>query len=93
MNLKVALSVLLVALLVAVAAGFCGSELPDGLEWVAEKIGFEDLAKGKPVFETLFPDYTIPVLGRSGLSTPLAGIIGTLLCFIIPFSLYIIRKK
>jgi hypothetical protein len=83
MNLKVALSVLLVALLVAVAAGFFASELPDGLEWVVEKL----------IFEAPLPDYTIPILGRSGLSTPLAGIIGTLLCFIIPFSLYLIRKK
>ena len=93
MNLKVVLGILLVALLVAVVAGFFASELPDGLEWVAKKIGFDSLAEDELVFEAPLPDYTIPALDRSGLSTPLAGIIGTLLCFIVPFSLFLIRKK
>lgn len=63
---------LLVVILSPLASGF-----PDGLEWVAEETGFIDAARDAP-FE-LLPDYTIPLLGDSALSTVLAGAIGALL--------------
>jgi len=49
---------------------------PDGLERVAEDIGFLDTGMNAP-YEIL-PDYTIPFLGETGLSTILAGIVGAL---------------
>jgi cobalt/nickel transport system permease protein len=63
---------LLVVLLSPLASGF-----PDGLEWVAGETGFLETARDAP-FE-LLPDYTIPLLGETPLSTILAGVLGALL--------------
>lgn len=93
MNIKFAFGFLLISLLLAIAAGFFASPLPDGLEWVAGKFGFDHLAAEKPVVKSPLPDYAIHPLGTSKLSTPLAGVVGTILCFIIPFSLHLLRKK
>jgi cobalt/nickel transport system permease protein len=62
---------LLVVLLSPLASAF-----PDGLERVAEDIGFIDTAQSAP-YEIL-PDYTVPFLGETPLSTIVAGIIGLL---------------
>jgi cobalt/nickel transport system permease protein len=47
---------------------------PDGLERVAEDLGF--LNKGLPAPYEILPDYTVPFLGSTSLSTILAGMIG-----------------
>jgi len=47
---------------------------PDGLERVAEDLGF-DAAGLAPPFQVL-PDYTVPLLGETALSTVLAGLVG-----------------
>jgi cobalt/nickel transport system permease protein len=52
------------------------SAFPDGLERVAENVGFLDTAQSAP-YEIL-PDYTVPFLGETALSTIVAGIIGAL---------------
>jgi cobalt/nickel transport system permease protein len=75
---------IVISLLVVLVAPFASS-FPDGLEWVAEEKGFLDTAVAAP-FE-LLPDYTIPALGESGLSTILAGIIGALVVAAIAFGL------
>lgn len=62
---------LLVVLLSPLASAF-----PDGLERVAEDIGFIDTAQSAP-YEIL-PDYTMPFLGETPVSTIVAGIIGLL---------------
>jgi cobalt/nickel transport system permease protein len=62
---------LLVVLLSPLASAF-----PDGLERVAEDVGFIDTAQSAP-FEIL-PDYTVPFLGETPMSTIVAGIIGLL---------------
>ena len=49
---------------------------PDGLERVAEDLGFLNTAQSAP-FEVL-PDYTVPFLGETSLSTIVAGLIGAL---------------
>ncbi len=64
-----------VALLLVLAAPFASGH-PDGLEWVAGTAGFLDSAQSAPY--SLLPDYTIPALGGTGLSTILAGVIGVL---------------
>ncbi|MBE2202459.1 MAG: energy-coupling factor ABC transporter permease [Anaerolinea sp.] len=63
---------LLVLLLSPFASGF-----PDGLEWVAEEHGFLQTALDAPY--ELLPDYTIPFLGETALSTIVAGLVGALL--------------
>jgi cobalt/nickel transport system permease protein len=64
--------VLLVLLITPFASGF-----PDGLEWVAEEQGFIQTALDAPY--QLLPDYTIPFLGETAVSTILAGLVGALL--------------
>jgi cobalt/nickel transport system permease protein len=49
---------------------------PDGLERVAQDLGFIDRGSAPP-FE-LLPDYTVPFLGETPLSTIVAGVIGAL---------------
>ncbi len=52
---------------------------PDGLERVAEDLGFLESGQNAP-FEIL-PDYTIPLLGETAISTILAGIVGAVVVF------------
>jgi cobalt/nickel transport system permease protein len=49
---------------------------PDGLERVASDLGF--LAKSQEATFTILPDYTLPLLGETSVSTILAGIAGVL---------------
>lgn len=67
----------LVLALIVVLFAPLASGSPDGLEWVAEQTGFIETAQDAP-FE-LLPDYTIPALGETGMSTIVAGLIGALL--------------
>ncbi len=67
---------LTLAMLVVLFAPFA-SGYPDGLEWVAESAGFLGAAENAPY--ELLPDYTIPFLGETNLSTILAGVIGVLM--------------
>ncbi len=50
---------------------------PDGLERVAEDMGF--LAQGQDAPFTILPDYTIPFLGETAVSTIVAGLVGALI--------------
>ncbi len=71
-----ALTGLAIALVVVLLSPFASGD-PDGLERVAINLGFIDTALD-PTYEIL-PDYTIPFLGESAISTILAGAIGGLL--------------
>lgn len=75
---------IIITLLVILVSPFA-SGFPDGLEWVAEEKGFWDTAVDAPF--QLLPDYTIPALDETGLSTIAAGIIGALLVAGIAFSI------
>jgi cobalt/nickel transport system permease protein len=66
---------LAVALLLVLAAPFASGH-PDGLEWVAESTGFLHTAQDAPW--AILPDYTVPLLGETSLSTIAAGVIGVL---------------
>jgi cobalt/nickel transport system permease protein len=52
------------------------SAFPDGLERVAEDMGFISTAQDAPY--QILPDYTVPFLGETALSTIVAGLIGAL---------------
>ncbi|MFZ5820540.1 MAG: energy-coupling factor ABC transporter permease [Chloroflexota bacterium] len=62
--------------LLAVLLSPLASASPDGLERVAEDMGFLELGQSAP-YEIL-PDYTIPFLGETALSTIVAGAVGAL---------------
>ncbi|MEA2008273.1 MAG: energy-coupling factor ABC transporter permease [Chloroflexota bacterium] len=53
------------------------SASPDGLERVATNLGF--IAKGADAPYQILPDYTLPFLGETSLSTIAAGLIGLLI--------------
>jgi cobalt/nickel transport system permease protein len=67
---------LLVSLAVVLLSPLASAD-PDGLERVAEDLGFIDRGGGLPPYAVL-PDYTVPFLGETPLSTILAGVIGVL---------------
>jgi cobalt/nickel transport system permease protein len=64
-----------VALAVVLFAPLASSD-PDGLERVAEDLGFIETATEAPF--NILPDYTIPFLGDGPLSTIAAGVAGVL---------------
>jgi cobalt/nickel transport system permease protein len=53
------------------------STSPDGLERVAEDLGFITTAQSAPY--QILPDYTVPLLGETPLSTILTGIVGVII--------------
>jgi len=65
-----------VVALLAVLLSPLASASPDGLERVAENMGFLHLGQSAP-FQIL-PDYTVPFLGKTPLSTIVAGAVGAL---------------
>ena len=65
-----------VVALIAVLLSPLASGDPDGLERVAEDFGFLEAGLDAPY--TILPDYTIPFLGETALSTIVAGVVGAL---------------
>ncbi len=53
---------------------------PDGLEAVAEKLGFEHAAR-EPLLPSPVPDYTMPGLSSPAIATAAAGAVGALAVF------------
>jgi cobalt/nickel transport system permease protein len=63
--------------LVVVLLSPLASAFPDGLERVAEDVGFIDAGQAAPY--QIIPDYTVPFLGETPISTVVAGAIGVLI--------------
>ena len=57
------------------------SASPDGLEWVAEELGFLDLAQDAAY--QIIPDYVMPGIHNETLATILAGIIGVVIVIVV----------
>ena len=64
--------------LIAISASYLASAFPDGLEFVAEKLGFISTAVER---SSVMTGYTLPILGETPFSTAVSGIIGISLCF------------
>lgn len=73
------------ALGVALILGPLASSWPDGLERVAERLGFGGEAQA--VAPAPLPDYEVPGVGIPWLSTALAGVLGTLICLAVAWGL------
>lgn len=69
---------LAIALLLVVISPIASGN-PDGLEWVAEEIGFLETARD-PVYN-IIPDYVFPGIPNEAAATILAGILGMLVVF------------
>jgi cobalt/nickel transport system permease protein len=81
---------LLLALGLAVASPLASAH-PDGLERVAEQKGFLNLAQG-PLYK-LIPNYTLPSMANGTLATILAGVLGTLLVFVVALAVANSRRN
>lgn len=84
---------LLVALGIAGFASPFASSWPDGLEAVAEKLGFAGHAAA-PLVNAPAPDYLVPGIGSAGVATAVAGVLGSLVVFVlaIAFSRIVVRE-
>lgn len=69
-----------IALLVVLISPFASGD-PDGLERVAIDMGFIDAGQSAPY--EIIPDYTVPFLGETALSTILAGVAGIIVVSLI----------
>jgi cobalt/nickel transport system permease protein len=69
--------------LVVVLLSPLASAFPDGLERVAENMGFIEAGQAAPY--EIIPDYTVPFLGETPISTIVAGAIGVLVVLGIAF--------
>lgn len=92
-----ALAGLTIALVLSVLVSPFASRSPDGLEKVAKDKGFIGAAEGKKTWtSSLLPGYTVPGVETAGVSTGLAGLLGTAAMFTVGFGmikLVTLRRK
>jgi cobalt/nickel transport system permease protein len=72
---------LLVCLGLVIFVGPFASSLPDGLESVAQSLGFGPKATAGNSL-ALFPEYRLPYIGSATFATMVAGLIGTVCAFV-----------
>ncbi len=81
---------LLLALGLAVLSPLASTH-PDGLEWVAKQQGFIGRAQGS--IYRIIPNYVFPGINDGALATIIAGLLGTVLVFIVALGLAYSRRK
>ena len=86
---------LLLALALAAFVAPHASKAPDGLERVAQDKGLAVKVEDAEVWRHApAPDYAVPGVKHEGLSTALAGVLGTLAVFVAALGLaFILRKR
>ncbi len=83
-----------VALLIAGVAGYFASANPDGLEYVAEQVGFADSAEDSATADSPLSDYQVEGVDHKALSGGLAGVVGALVVLLVVGGLtYVVRRK
>jgi len=80
MNKKVIFSLILLSIFIAFLSGFLASSSPDGLEKVAENLGFSKVAKQQ---SSVFIDYNFSEAINPAISKIFAGIFGILIIYFI----------
>jgi len=84
---------LIISIVVVMLASAFASTFPDGLERVADALGFGKFAVASHV-PSPFPNYAFESLGSGFLSTFLAGSIGSIVAFLAVFLIAkIVRGK
>lgn len=85
---------LLASLLVAGGVSYFASSNPDGLEYVAEKVGFADSAEDSATADSPLSDYQVRGVENDALSGGLAGVVGALVVLVIAGGLaYVVRRR
>ncbi|MFM1825643.1 MAG: hypothetical protein RLZZ37_278 [Actinomycetota bacterium] len=82
------LSFFFVALFLAGVISFYASGSPDGLEKVAEEIGFIGTAKDSAVAGSPLADYGVVGIANERLSVGISGIIGVLVTAVVAIYLF-----
>ena len=78
---------LAVSLVLAVVVSLFASASPDGLEHVAETLGFADAAADSAVADSPLADYGTAGVENEWLSTTIAGAVGLLITGLVAFGL------
>jgi len=78
---------LVVSLVIAAILSPFASSWPDGLERIAEMLGFAAQGEGPAAVSAPLPDYVFPGIASEGLATAIAGLIGALLVFALLYGL------
>jgi cobalt/nickel transport system permease protein len=78
---------LLIALGIAMFVSPLASAWPDGLEKVAQTLGFAESAVERPVVPSPIPEYTFPGILSPTWATALAGGVGTVIVFLLALGL------
>ena len=93
-NRKFFAGAMLVSAILAGCVSNYASSHPDGLEKVAEDIGFIDSAKDHALSDSALADYGVSGVKSERLSVGLAGLIGVIATALLSFGLFmLIRKK
>ena len=94
-NKKFYLVFLLVSIGLAGIVSFYASSSPDGLEKVAEDIGFIDTAKDHTLDNSALADYGVAGIENERLSVGIAGILGVIATGLLMYLIikFISRKK
>ena len=92
-NRKFIVMGVLVSALLAGGASFYASSNPDGLEKVAEDIGFIDTAKENANSDTTLADYGVKGIENERLSVGVSGLIGVVATGAISGGLFLLLRR
>jgi len=81
------------SIFVAAVVSFYASSNPDGLEFVAEQVGFLNTAKDSAVAGSPVANYSFAGIENERVSVAIAGILGIGLTALISFGLFSLVKK
>lgn len=85
---------LLASLLVAGGVSYYASTHPDGLEYVAEQVGFDDAAQDSATEGSPLADYQVRGVENDALSGAVAGVTGALVVLVLAAGLtYLVRRR
>lgn len=84
---------MLVSVVMATVISLFASSSPDGLEHVAENLGFIEHGEGHEVIESPMPDYAILGIENETIAASLAGLSGTLIMFLLVYGVGSLLKK
>jgi cobalt/nickel transport system permease protein/cobalt/nickel transport protein len=85
---------LLAALLVAGGVSYYASSQPDGLEYVAEQVGFADKAEDSATSDSPLSDYQVKGVENDAASGAIAGVVGALVVLALATGLaYAVRRR
>ena len=84
---------IVVSLLLAGIGSFYASSLPDGLEYVAEKVGFSETATEQAASESPLADYGTRGVDDARLSGGIAGLVGSVMVLGLAGGLFMVLRR